>query len=230
MSLMHTNPSLFWGLITSVITVLIMGFTTCAILFIKAKKMRNKLVLTQIDKDKKDVGLEMVFKQGSNELVWALKEDFKNPMDNISLEYILTTAIRNQYKKIWFEGETTGYELLTLALKTKANIFILKENIIDQNHFEKMVTKYKINKSRISLVNKKGVKDKYDYAILSESTTDYNATFDNVWANIKVGGIVMITKCKRLNTSQKQLIRYLKLIDARFEHQKINDGFIIIAK
>ncbi|MCP4337222.1 MAG: hypothetical protein GY679_05250 [Mycoplasma sp.] len=228
-SLNKTNPGLFWGLLSSAIIVVVAGFIAWLVLFLKAKKLRSKIVLEQIEKDKKDIGLKKILKE-SIELMWDLKEEFNSTIDDYAMEYLITTTIRNLYKTIWIEGKTNGYEIITLAKKTKAKIFIIKENIEDIKKFNNLIIKYKIPKTNIELINKKKVTDKFDLSLISEATEDFNKSFDNIWSNINKKGMVWITNCKKLNYSQKQLIRYLKLIGARFEHQKINKGFIIIVK
>ena len=218
-------------LIASVFIVLALGFTAFTILQIKARKLKKQILLEDSKlKIDDSISKELWERPKIGEMIWDLKEQIKKPIDDLSMEYFITNIIRNAYSEVWIEGDSEGYEAITLVKKTKANVTLLKDSIKDLKKFDKLLKEFKVPKTRIKLVDKKYIKDKYDFIILSNSISDFNSAFDNSWTNVSKKGMLIITNCKKLTRNQKDLIKYLKLIGARFEHQQIHEGFIIVAK
>ncbi|CAM9093686.1 BC85_0335 family putative methyltransferase [Mycoplasma marinum] len=218
-------------LIASVFIVLAIGFTVFLVLFLKARKLKKIILKDAIKLDALDEKNKAVFERKDiGEMIWELKDKINNPLDDISMEYFITTIIRNGFKTVWIENETEGYEIITLALKTKTKISTLKSSIIDLNKFKELLAEFNVPEDRVELIEKKNLKDKFDFVILSNRTKEYNTSFDNTWVNVDKNGMLIITDCRKLTRDQKDLIRYLKLIGIRFEHQKIHEGFIIAAK
>ncbi|CAM9148313.1 BC85_0335 family putative methyltransferase [Mycoplasma todarodis] len=218
-------------LIASVFIVLIIGFTVFAILQIKARKLKKVILLEDSKLNENDTNVkELLERTEVGEMIWELKEQIKNPIDDLSMEYLITNIIRNGYKNIWIEGATEGYEAITIVKKTNANVTLLKNSIKDLELFEKLTKEFKVPKTRIKFIEKKLITDKFDFVFLSEETPDFNSAFDNSWVNVSKNGMLIITNCKKPTKDQKDLIKYMKLIGVRFEHQKIHEGFIIAAK
>ncbi|TCG10676.1 BC85_0335 family putative methyltransferase [Mycoplasma todarodis] len=218
-------------LIASVFVVLIIGFTIFTVLQIKARKLKKRILIEEANLDENDpITKELIERTEVGEMIWELKDQIKNPIDDLSMEYFITNIIRNGYKSVWIEGETEGYEAITLAKRTKANISLLKGSIKDTEKFNKWLKEFDVPKDKIEIVEKKFIKDKFDFIILSKETTNFNSAFDNSWVNVNKNGMLIIAECKKLTRDQKDLIKYMKLIGVRFEHQKIHEGFIIAAK
>ncbi len=218
-------------LIASVFIVLIIGFTIFAILQIKARKLKKVILLEDIKIDENDPNTkELLERSDVGEMIWDLKERMINPIDDLSMEYLITNIIRNGYTNVWIEGETEGYEVITIIKKTKANVTLLNGSIKEMEKFQKLLTEYKIPKTRVKLIEKKLITNKFDFIFISESTKNFNAAFDNSWVNVSKNGMLIITNCKKPTRDQKDLIKYMKFIGVRFEHQKIHEGFIIAAK
>ncbi len=225
------NPTTRYILISSVFVVLIIGFTAFIILQTKARKLKKQILLENSKlKIDESISKELLERTDVGEMIWELKEQIKKPIDDLSIEYFITNIIRNAYSNIWIEGETEGYEAITIVKKTKANITLLKDSIKDLKKFDKLLKEFKVPQTRIKLVEKKLINDKFDFIILSNTILDFNFAFDNTWTNVSKKGMLIITNCKKPTSNQKELIKYLKLIGARFEHQKIHEGFIIVAK
>ncbi len=229
---MHSLPATtLYILIGSVFLVLFIGFTVFFILYYKARKLRKKIIEKNVNDFKNDKKLKAIFERdNAGEMIWDLKEHFKNPIDDFTLDFFITTIMRNAYSKVWIENKNSGYEAITIALKTKTSVFLLKKSILDIKKFEKLLKEFHVQNNRITLIEKKNIKDKFDLIIISEETIDFNIAFDNTWANVNKKGLLIISNCKKLSKNQKDLVKYMKLVGIRFEHQKVNEGFIIAAK
>ncbi|NQZ29052.1 MAG: hypothetical protein HRT98_01570 [Mycoplasmatales bacterium] len=218
-------------LIASVFIVLIIGFTIFTILQIKARKLKKTLLLKETKLNVSDPNAkELLERTEIGEMIWELKEQIKSPIDDLSMEYLITNIIRNGYKSVWIEGVTEGYEAITIIKKTKANVTLLKESIRDMELFEKLLKEFEIPKTRIKFIENKLLTQKFDFIFISTESPDFNLAFDNSWVNVSKKGMLIITNCKKPTKDQKKLINYMKLTGIRFEHQKIHEGFIIAAK
>ncbi len=225
MKLLNSNPTAFWGLVISAIVIVILGFSVWLVLMIKVKKIKNKVKADKI-KEIKKINLS----PSQVKTFYRLISEFEGKIDLATYEYLISTVSTNQYKNILINGKNDGLTALIFASILKLNVTLLKSEIENIKKMENFIKEYKILKSKINIKDKLTINDKFDFCLIEDFETDLNREFDNVWSKINKKGMVVLTQCKKLNKQHKELLRYLKLIDVRFEHWKINEGFIFIAK
>ncbi len=220
-----------WGLIVSIFIVLIIGFGIWLFLFLKVKKIRKIQSDNNFEKLKKDKGAKAALERKFiGEPVYALKNQFKKTMDDLDIDFLISTTIRNEFKNVFIEGNTNGYEIITLALRTKATIIVEEERIIDLNLFKKLLVEFKIPKQKIKIIKAKNIKHKFDLIFITDEVDSLTKTFKTIWMHLNSKGILITNNFKENKKAQKELMKYLKLIGARWEFNKNSNGFIVVAK
>ncbi|MCR8613163.1 MAG: hypothetical protein NC236_01635 [Mycoplasma sp.] len=230
--LINKNPTLFWGLVSSVIVVLIIGFSVFFILRHKTLKIREKIARMEKTTLEKRVDRSnanpILNRPDMGELLWDEKEVLikKNKyfMDDLSLEYSINTVFRNAYSEILVVSDEAEYELLTFIKKTEATKFYYSN---DENVIKKFIEKNKIKKE----VNTyKG--EAVDFCLIHGNKKQLSDIFESVYKNLNDNGIIIIENLKNRKTKREinDLLKYLKLVGYRFEKKNWENGLIIVAK
>lgn len=179
---MTISKGLWIGLAVSIgIGILIFLFAV-GITWHKVRKVRKEVRNSEKDiNNKYNMALE---RQNSGELLWELKNKYKNPLEDVQLEFLINTFLRNKYKEIALVGFEADYEKKSFIKLAKAKIisnnksdlYILNTNDKINDDFDKA---YKIieNNKMIAVTNatrkNKNIKRLITYMKTTKMKYDY---------------------------------------------------------
>ena len=252
---MH-NALIQWILIGSVVLIGIVGAISFIFIKIKVKKMRkeysdeldkaesiikqtknlspNKTISSKdIEKAKKQRdGQENALSRNTlGELLWDFDADLINKkiphLAFVDMEFLISTIYRNQYKSFLHTNSTCGYELITLASKTKVT---LHYNIIqDKKIMNQYASKYKILPSKIK---KATATNKFDIVLIPKFDKEIIDVVVTSYKKLINGGMIFIAGLQ--NRKQKKFIndlkKYLKLVNYKFEESMSSKNILLIVK
>lgn len=232
-SLLKNNPVLFWCLVASIFIVSILGFSIYFFLLFKSKKINKKITNNEMKDTIKEINdknsnlNKALNRADAGKLLWDLKNEMLRKkisiIDDISLEFIINTIIRNNYKSILFSESLNAYEAITIATKTSAKVYIDSHS---KNALE-VIKRYKQTKNIKYYKN-----EKVDFVIMNDKKNKYKDYFTKLDKINNKNSLFLIYDIKNLLIKKevKELIHYIKLLDYRFEKHKIGKQFMLITK
>ncbi|NQZ65952.1 MAG: hypothetical protein HRT99_01890 [Mycoplasmatales bacterium] len=109
--------SVTWWILAGTIPVaLIIMLIAWLTMKMKIESVKRDYALARPD----DISNPALNRDDHGHLLWDLKEKTKNPLADLSMEFVINTILRNKYKTFYIEGFNEGYEEKTIVAKTKA--------------------------------------------------------------------------------------------------------------
>ncbi len=110
------SRTVWWILAGTIPVAIIIMVTAWLIMRKKIQSVKTQYSLARPD----DVSNPALNREDHGHLLWELKEKTKNPLGDLSMEFVINTILRNSYKFFYVDGFMETYEEKTIIEKTKA--------------------------------------------------------------------------------------------------------------
>lgn len=187
------SSGLWWGLAISMFVAIAIMIAAFIIMRVKINKIKKDYSQSVSDAQK-EVS-KAVFRENHGELLWELKAKSTGALEDIQMEFVINTALRNEYKTFTVINSQSDYEKISLEkigkLKEKAtpsDLTIIFNNDNLQEQFDKTFKLLK-EKQMVAIVNAprkhKQIKNLINYLKMIKGKYD--------WVNVGQG-IVLVVK------------------------------------
>ena len=187
------SNGLWWGLAASMFVAI--GIMIAAFIIMRVKINKIKKDYAQSVSDAQKEVSKAVLRENHGELLWELKAKSKMPLEDIQLEFLINTALRNEYKTFTVLNSQSDYEKISLetiakakSKETPSDLSIIFNGDDLQEQFDKTFKLLK-EKQMVAIVNAprkhKQVKNLISYLKMIKGKYD--------WLNIGQG-IVLVVK------------------------------------
>lgn len=114
MKLMKMSNFVWWMLAGSIPIALIIMVIAWLIMRKKIQCVKTSFAIAKPE----DLTNPALNREDHGLLLWDLREKTKNPLSDLSMEFVINTILRNRYKTFYIEGFEEKYEEKTIISKT----------------------------------------------------------------------------------------------------------------
>ncbi|WP_029512548.1 BC85_0335 family putative methyltransferase [Mycoplasmopsis iners] len=217
-------------LLVSIFVVMAIGAIVYLTMFVKAKKIKRKLVDEEIRQANE--AIDRLRGEDLEPIPMELKNILKPNIDDLDLDNIVNTSYINQAENNLFIGQNVEYEYAIMQYLGYGKNYIFKSDFNGKLWNQAVLTYPNCFKKPVEFINEEEIKQgkKFNLIVAINSQISNYEIFENYYNNLATKGMLIVVQNKITKGDLRLLAKHLKNEKIIYEISQIKNKFLYIVK